>query len=137
MSAATTRSPRTRALLRIASAAVLAIAGVAVAVLAPGMFTEADGDTPAVWARGTSGATVLVLLGVVLANAVGLRDRDQMRSLALVAALGGAATLLVIVVGAFLISIDGSRAVVGVGVILAVLPLLAIALAMQTRHLDD
>lgn len=131
-----TASHRARALLRATAALVGVVGGVAVAWLAPGMFTEADGDTAGVWARWTTVAAVLALLGVAAANLVGLRDRQRMRSLALLACLGAVAVLLVLVVGGFLLSVDGPSSVVGVGMLLALFPLAAVGLALQTRHLD-
>lgn len=136
MSSALVKSPRNRALMRAGGASAVAFLGVVVALMAPEMFTDADGDTPGLWARWTTVAAVLALVGVAIANVVGLRDHNRMRRLALVACLVAVAAVLVLIGGAFLLSVDKPAGTVGVAVILSSLPLSAVGLALQTRHPD-
>lgn len=132
MSEPLVKSRRKRNILRAVGAMACAVLGVVLAALAPGMFSGED-TTAGVWARWAIVASVVTWLGVVVANLVGLRDREQMRSLAGLTIITATIVAGALVLGGFILSADGVSDALEIGLLLSAYPLIAIGLAIQTR----
>jgi len=98
------RSAATRARLRAGAGLLMAVVGAVVAVVAPGMVSEAAPDAATWWVvLGILGG-VVALAAVVVGNLLGPRRTERMRALARIGVLTGCAVLAGYVLGLALLA---------------------------------